>query len=160
MSRAIGLGVAAGIGCGLINLLVHRSILFCSTRGTYAGRFERFAIDVIGRMRPVDAVAGGVMAGLGEEPLFRGVLVPAFGSPAIGVTVAAIVFGLAHYLKRDYLGFLLWGMCEGVLFGTMFVVTDSIVVPAVAHGIFDTVGFIYFERMRDTKLKVCATASG
>jgi membrane protease YdiL (CAAX protease family) len=149
ITQALGLGVIAGIGCGLINLFVHRCLLYCSKPGSYARQFEKFAIDVIGRMSPIDAVAGGIMACLGEEPLFRGVLVPACGPPAVGVTVAAIVFGLAHYLRREYLGFLVWGICEGLLFGTLFVLTDSIVVPAIAHGLFDTVGFLYFERLRD-----------
>ena len=147
--RAIGLGVVAGLGCGLINLLVHRLLLFWSKPGSYARHFECFAIDVIGRMKPIDAVAGGIMACVGEEPLFRGVLVPACGSPALGVVVAAVAFGLAHYVRREYLGFLVWGMCEGLLFGTLFVLCDSIVVPAVAHGLFDTVGFLYFEHLRD-----------
>src|SRR5262249_46031165 len=137
------------ITCGLINLLTHRFLLYCSKPGSYSRQFDKFAIDVIGRMRPIDAVAGGIMAGLGEEPLVPGVLVPAWGPPGVGIIVAAIVFGLAHYLRREYLGFLIWGMCEGLLFGTLFVLTDSIVVPAVAHGLFDTVGFLYFERLRD-----------
>ena len=157
--RAVGLGVAAGLCCGLINLLVHRLLVVCSKPGSYARHFERFAIDVIGRMKPIDAVAGGIMAGVGEEPFFRGVLVPMCGSPTLGVVVAAVVFGLAHYVRREYLGFLVWGMCEGLLFGTLFVFTDSIVVPAVAHGLFDTVGFLYFERLRDQcaarKLEQC-----
>jgi membrane protease YdiL (CAAX protease family) len=37
---------------------------------------------------------------------------------------------------------------EGFVFGTLYVGTGSILVPAVAHGLFDTVGFFYFERLR------------
>jgi hypothetical protein len=147
--QAVAIGAVAGAGCGLVNMLLHRSLLYFLRAGSYARRFETFAIEVIGRMRRVDAVAGGIMAGLGEEPLFRGVIVPAFGSPVLGVIVAAVVFGLAHHLKREYLGFLIWGMAEGILFGTLFVATESIIVPAVTHAIFDTVGFLYFERLRD-----------
>lgn len=148
IALAVGFGVAAGLICGAINWLVHRT-LFAIGRETYLRRFKQFALEVIGGMRPVEALAGGAMAGLGEEPLFRGVLLPACGPPWAGIVLAAVVFGLAHYLRRDYLGFLVWGMGEGVAFGILFVATGSIIVPAVAHGLFDTVGFLYFERLRD-----------
>ena len=65
--------------------------------------------------------------------------------------MSAIVFGLFHYLRREYFEFLVWGMGEGLIFGTLFVMSGSIVIPAVAHGLFDTVGFLYFERLRDRR---------
>jgi hypothetical protein len=150
--EAVAAGALAGAVCGLINLALHRLLLCWMDPKSYANQFEKFAIEVIGRMRPMDAIAGGLMASLGEEPFFRGVIIPACGSPVFGVFVAAVLFGFAHYVRREYMGFLIWGMGEGLLFGTLFVLSGSIIVPAVAHGIFDTVGFFYFQRLRDRRV--------
>lgn len=147
VEMALGVGALAGLGCMLANFVLDRILRFVyGVR--YVRAFETFALDVIGRMTPIDALAAGLMAGVGEEPLFRGVLLPLCGRPIVGIVVAGIVFGLAHYLRREYFGFLIWGMGEGFVFGTLYVVTGSILVPSVAHGLFDTVGFLYFERLR------------
>jgi membrane protease YdiL (CAAX protease family) len=145
--NAIGLGVLAGAACMVANYLLDRSLRIIFGR-RYINAFETFALCVIGRMGPAEALAGGIMAGVGEEPLFRGVLLPLCGPPVMGILVAGVVFGLAHYLRREYYGFLIWGMGEGFVFGTLYVVTGSILVPAIAHGLFDTVGFLYFARLR------------
>ena len=150
VSRAMGIGTLAGFGCMVFNFLLDRTFRLAWGH-QYVKRFQRFACDVIGHMGPLDAVAGGIMAGLGEEPIFRGVLLPACGPPYVGIVVSAIVFGLFHYLRREYLEFLVWGMGEGLIFGTLFVMSGSIVIPAVAHGLFDTVWFLYFERLRDRR---------
>ena len=147
VERAIGVGVLAGLGCMVANYLLDRSFRL-AIGDRYAKAFQTFALDVIGRMGPIEALAGGFMAGAGEEPLFRGLLLPMCGPPVVGIIVTGVVFGLAHYLRREYLPFLIWGMGEGFVFGTLYVVTDSILVPAVAHGLFDTAGFLYFERLR------------
>src|SRR5262249_21414697 len=46
-------------------------------------------------------LVGGLVAGLGEEPLFRGVLLPLFSapSPGIGLLVTAGLFGAAHFIR-------------------------------------------------------------
>ncbi len=149
VEAAIGVGVMAGLACMVCNFLIDRALRIGFSQ-RYASRFEKFALDVIGRMRPLDALAGGLMAGVGEEPLFRGVLIPLCDPPVIGILVSAVVFGLAHYLRREYFGFLIWGMGEGLVFGSLFVLTGSLLVPAIAHGMFDFVGFLYFERIRDS----------
>jgi membrane protease YdiL (CAAX protease family) len=148
---AVAIGVSAGVGCGIVNWLMHQ-LVFWLRGADYTRRFHAFAADVIGRMGLAEAITGGVMAGLAEEPLFRGVLLPLCGPPAVGIVVSAVIFGIAHFLRWEYFGFFLWGIGEGLAFGTLFVVTGSIVVPAVAHGLFDIVGFLYFERLRDRGL--------
>jgi membrane protease YdiL (CAAX protease family) len=61
---------------------------------------------------------------------------------------AAIVFGLAHWLRREYWAFFVWGIGEGIIFGILLVDSGSILVPMIAHGLFDTFGFLYFQRLR------------
>jgi membrane protease YdiL (CAAX protease family) len=142
-------GVCAGLGLMALNYAVHQWLRL-QFGEAYERRFYAYAMDVIGAMGPVEAVGGGLMAGLGEEPVFRGVVVAAFESPTLGVICAAMLFGIAHYLRREFFWFFVWGISEGLLFGLLYVMTDSVIVPAVAHGLFDTVGFLYFEAMRDT----------
>jgi membrane protease YdiL (CAAX protease family) len=141
------LGVAAGFGCMVVNFLIDRVLRLALA--SYAREFNTYAIDVVRRMGFADAVAGGLMAGVGEEPFFRGVLVGCFEQPAVGVVAAAFVFGAMHHLRWRYISFSIWGVGEGLIFGTLYVTTGSILVPAIAHGMFDTVGFLYFERLRD-----------
>ena len=142
---ALGAGALVALGCMVANFLVHQ-VMHLSLGASYDKAFQNFALDVIGNMRAIEAVAGGVMAGVGEEPLFRGVILGWFPSPVVGITAAAVLFGLAHYLDRRYFWFFVWGIGEGVVFGMLFVWTRSILVPVVAHGLFDTVGFAYFIR--------------
>jgi hypothetical protein len=145
--RALTLGVAAALGCLVLNGLIDRA-LWLFFRPRYTQAIHRFAMDVSARMGPAEAVAGGVMAGLGEEPFFRALLIPLCGPPAVAVPVVAVIFGMAHYIRRGYFGFLIWGMGEGLVFGTLYVATESVIVPAVAHGVFDMFGFFYFLLLR------------
>ena len=144
---ALAAGVIAAVACMVANYVVHAALHF-ALGASYDSSFREFALDVIRRMGPADAVAGGVMAAIGEEPLFRGVILGWFPSPVLGVSVVAVLFGLAHFLSRRYFWFFVWAIGEGVVFGMLMVLTGSILVPVVAHGLFDTVGFVYFIRLR------------
>ncbi len=145
--RAVAIGAIAAFGCLVLNYAIDRT-LWLIFRQRYSRPFHTFAMDVIDGMGPADAVAGGVMAGAGEEPFFRALLVPLCGPPVMAVPLVAVLFGLAHYLRREYFGFLVWGMGEGLFFGMLYIATGSVLVPAVAHGIFDAVGFGYFLWLR------------
>jgi membrane protease YdiL (CAAX protease family) len=144
---ALAAGTAGALGCLVINYALHASFRLI-LGDSYSKKYYEFAMDVIRHMGPVDALAAGVMAAVAEEPLFRGVLLPALGGSAWGVVGSAVVFGIAHFLRREYWGFFLWGIGEGLVFGMLYVLTGSILVPAVAHGTFDTIGFLYFEQLR------------
>jgi membrane protease YdiL (CAAX protease family) len=70
-----------------------------------------------------------VASGIGEEILFRGLLVP-----AVGVVAAALVFGLVHQVRgRARWGWMVWATVMGLAFGLVFRVTGSLVGPMLAH---------------------------
>ncbi len=81
---------------------------------------------------------------IGEEFLFRGVLQRIFGewfnNPHLAVWLAAILFSLAHY---QFLGFMPRIML-GALFGYLFLWTQNIWMPVIAHFINNTVGVVYY----------------
>jgi membrane protease YdiL (CAAX protease family) len=70
---------------------------------------------------------------VGEEVLFRGLLVP-----VLGVVGSAIVFGALHQIRgRARWGWMGWATLMGLLFGTIFVATGSLVGPIAAHAIIN-----------------------
>lgn len=92
---------------------------------------------------PLTLFGVSVLAGLGEECLFRGVLNLAL-SDWIGMPVAvlttSILFGLAHLITPTYA--ILAGII-GVYLGILTAATDNLLVPIVAHTLYDYVALTY-----------------
>lgn len=87
-----------------------------------------------------------LLAGFGEEALFRGVLQPLAGrwtTPWVGLVVVSILFGLAHCLSWLY--FILAALI-GLYFGILANTFDSVTVPAVTHSFYDFIVLAYVTR--------------
>jgi len=70
-----------------------------------------------------------VASALGEELLFRGLLVP-----LAGIVVSSLVFGALHQIRGPgRWGWMAWATIMGLVFGALFVATGSLVGPIVAH---------------------------
>jgi membrane protease YdiL (CAAX protease family) len=85
-------------------------------------------------------------AGVGEETLFRGVFQEALLGwlglwPALAI--ASIVFGLLHALTPTYA---ILATLIGAYLGWLFVMTGNLLVPIIAHGLYDLIALIYFLR--------------
>jgi membrane protease YdiL (CAAX protease family) len=104
-------------------------------------RVVHFARDVV---RPVfaactelDLAIVSALAGLGEELLFRGLLQAALGrwlGPVAGLLAAGVLFGLCHPLTPGYVVF---AGLTGVYLGAIWLVSGNLLVPIVAHGLYD-----------------------
>jgi len=93
-----------------------------------------------------------LLAGLGEEMLFRGVIQSALAGWLGGdigmwgaLAVAALLFGLAHAITYTY--FLLAGLI-GLYLGWVWLLTGNLLVPIVAHAGYDFIALIYLVRLR------------
>ena len=88
-----------------------------------------------------------VLAGLGEELLFRGVIqglgTRLTGSPALGLAIASLLFGLAHPITRTYA---VVATLIGLYFGWLYLATGNLLVPVVAHAAYDFVALVYLLR--------------
>jgi membrane protease YdiL (CAAX protease family) len=114
------------------------------------GRIRRFSEQVV---RPllapcsvVDLLGISVLAGLGEEMLFRGVLQGAFSrwaAPWLAVTAASLLFGLLHAITFTYA---LLATLMGIYLGAVWLWTDNLLVVVVTHALYDFLVLLWLLR--------------
>jgi len=82
-------------------------------------------------------VAG--LSSLGEELLFRGLLVP-----VLGVALSAALFGLVHQMRGPSRWvWAAWAMVVGLMLGAIFAMTGSLVGPLLAHALVNAANLTY-----------------
>jgi len=89
-----------------------------------------------------------LMAGIGEEVLFRGVIQAGLADrlPAwLAVGIAALLFGVAHWLTMSYAVF---AILIGVYLGILFLLTGNLLAPAVTHALYDVVALTVLARLK------------
>jgi CAAX protease family protein len=89
-----------------------------------------------------------LLAGVGEELLFRGVLqtkLADWTTPIVGLAIASLLFGLAHALSKLYFMF---AVAVGAFLGWLAFRYHDLVAPMVAHGVYDFVALVYLSRSR------------
>lgn len=88
-----------------------------------------------------------LVAGVGEELLFRGVLQVVFCrwlGVALGIAVASVLFGVLHPVTWVYV--VLAAAC-GAYLGLVFQASDNLLVPMVAHALYDFAALVYLLRL-------------
>lgn len=99
----------------------------------------------------VDLAFVALLAGVGEELLFRGFIQATLAEKlpqwtAIGI--ASLVFGMAHSVTRLY-AILAFGI--GVYLGWLFVAFENLLVPIVVHAGYDFVALLFLLRRGSPK---------
>jgi hypothetical protein len=109
------------------------------------------------------AVIAG-LAGLGEEMLFRGVAQPAVAqwvggpwAPWIGLAAAALLFGLAHPIT---FGYVVLAAAMGLYLGWLLIATDNLLVPVLAHGLYDFIALVWLVKARPSPVGWIDKANG
>lgn len=98
--------------------------------------------------RPADLALLSVLAGVGEEALFRGVIQTGLSGtwgPAAGMLAAGALFGLAHGISRSYA---IYAAAVGVYLGGLLLVTENLLVPILVHALYDFVALTWLVRLR------------
>jgi membrane protease YdiL (CAAX protease family) len=87
-------------------------------------------------------VISGITAGFREELFYRGIVQQTLQRKynyKIALAIATLLFTLSHiqYIYYGQLNGLLLIACAGVIFGSIFICTGSIVITAAIHGLYD-----------------------
>jgi membrane protease YdiL (CAAX protease family) len=103
--------------------------------------YHEVLVPLFSRFNTPGIVLIGVMAGIGEEWLFRGVLLP-----AMGWVLSSVVFGIAHIGGRSMLAFGVWASGMGFVLGGLALLTGGLTAPMVAHGVYDMLALAYLRQ--------------
>ena len=106
-------------------------------------RVQEILGDTIARLQTWQMALISLGAGVGEEVLFRGTLVPRLGDGIIGICLAGVLFGVLHWITPLYA---VLAAIFGVFLGWLFLVTDNLFVPIVVHALYDLVALISLRR--------------
>lgn len=89
-------------------------------------------------------------AGLGEEMLFRGLLQTGLADfwngthgVVLAVLLASLAFGVCHWLTPTYA---VLAAAVGAYLGLLLILFDNLLVPVVAHALYDFIALIHLAR--------------
>ena len=144
---------AAGAGLGVAAALP-MLLLFAALRRWPVGglaRIQRFFEEVLrpllGDCSLAELALLSLLAGAGEELLFRGVLQPALVrglGPPVGLVVTSVLFGLFHPITATYV-VLAAGL--GLYLGLVAWAGGNLLIVMVAHALYDFVVLVYLLRL-------------
>ncbi|WP_416309710.1 lysostaphin resistance A-like protein [Spirulina sp. 06S082] len=120
-----GLGLAGAIS--IASAIVHR--LWPAYR-----RSANYYLELV--IKPLmwpDLIWLGLLPGLSEELLFRGVMLPAFGLNIAAVILSSIFFGVLHLSGMQQWPYMIWATIVGGILGFSAIATGNLLVPIVAH---------------------------
>ncbi|HMF11684.1 MAG TPA: CPBP family intramembrane glutamic endopeptidase [Gemmataceae bacterium] len=144
--RALALGIAV-FGIVLASdVSLHG--LFCLLFGTRYRRRHRELAAVFRDQRLSAILAGSLMAGVGEELVFRGL-----SESHVYLVGGALAFGVLHHVRRDLWPFTVWAVWQGLLFASVVYLTEMLAVTMVAHFLHDLAGFLIF-RYVNTRMPI------
>lgn len=97
---------------------------------------------------PAQLAAIALLAGIGEEALFRGVLQSALAGPLplwAALLLASLLFGVVHWVTATYA--VLAG-AVGLYLGALYLLSDNLLAPIVTHSLYDMVALVVLARMK------------
>ncbi len=80
-----------------------------------------------------DLIWLGLLPGLSEELLFRGVMLPALGLNIFAVLVSSLLFGVLHLSGAGQWPYVVWATIVGFALGYCALITGNLLVPVIAH---------------------------
>ncbi|MEX2114437.1 MAG: CPBP family intramembrane glutamic endopeptidase [Pirellulales bacterium] len=145
-------GALAAVPMVVLLLLMHRWPV-----GPLRSLMELVERQLVPHLRActlADIALISLVAGLGEELLFRGVLQTAMtrltGSTWLAIAITAVAFGAVHAVSVTY--FLLAGII-GAYLGWLFVFSGNLLPPILTHAIYDFAALVYLLRIETRPIR-------
>jgi hypothetical protein len=125
--QALLQGLGLGSGISIASAVVYR------IWGEYRRSADQYLSMVLKPLLVPDLLWLGLLPGLSEELLFRGVMLPEFGLDFLGVLLSSLCFGVLHMSNLKQWSYVVWASLVGIALGMSAVWTGNLFVPIVAH---------------------------
>lgn len=151
----------SGLGWGLVAtlpaLLLFWLCLICPWKplAEMTRIVDRRIVPMFRDCRVGEMAAISLLAGIGEELLFRGLLQGGVanyvgGLPGIwlGLLVGGVVFGLAHPVSKTYAIII---TLIGFYLGGLYLLSGNLLAPITTHAVYDWLVLVYLTRVRSRR---------
>lgn len=122
-----GIGLAVGVAISAVSAAIYR------LWPAYRRSADFYLTFVLAPLTLGDSIWVGLLPGMSEELLFRGVMLPAVGLNATGLLVSSLCFGVLHMSSRQQWPYAVWASAIGLVLGASALATGNLLVPIVAH---------------------------
>ena len=120
-----------GIGLGLIITIL--SSLAYRFLPNYRKSADYYLEMVLKPLAMPDLIWLGLLPGLSEELLFRGVMLPALGADHLAVIVSSLCFGVLHLSGLQQWPYVIWATLIGVILGYSALLSGNLLLPIFDH---------------------------
>ena len=134
---AIGLGI--GLGVALLSSVIYE------IWESYRIAAQEYLEMVLKPLETVDLIWLGLLPGLSEEMLFRGVALSALGMNGIALIVTSVVFGALHMASAKHLSYTVWAIAVGMMLGAITMYTGNLLSAIVAHVVTNSLSGIIWK---------------
>jgi len=134
------------LGLGLAVIITSGSSLVYRLWPAYRQSADFYLELVLKPLILPDLIWLGLLPGMSEELLFRGVMLPAIGLNAVGVVATSLLFGILHLSGSQQWPYVIWASVVGLMLGFSAVTTDNLLVPIVAHVITNLLSSYLWKR--------------
>lgn len=141
-AEALAFGVSIGITITIASSIVYR------IWPAYRRSADFYLEFVLKPLLWLDLIWVGILPGLSEELLFRGVMLPAVGLNIAGVVVSSLCFGILHLSGSNQWAYVVWATVVGLLLGYSAVATGNLLVPIVAHVLANLIASCFWKLAR------------
>lgn len=123
------------LGLGLGGAITLLSSLIYQIWHQYRVAADEYLEMVLRPLELPDLIWLGLLPGMSEELLFRGVAIPGLGMNITAVVISSVVFGGLHMASPKYLPYMIWAMTVGFFLGMITLQTHNL-LPAIAAHVF------------------------
>ncbi|NEQ74694.1 MAG: CPBP family intramembrane metalloprotease [Okeania sp. SIO2C9] len=125
--RALLWGVAIALGITIASSLIYR------IWPTYRRSADQYLKLVVTPLLWPDLIWLGLLPGLSEELLFRGVILSALGLDTVALIASSIFFGVLHLSGKQQWPYMVWATIVGMVLGYSALATGNLLIPIIAH---------------------------
>lgn len=123
LTWALGVGLAITLGSAIIYRLWP----------AYRQSADFYLALVLKPLEWPDLLWLGLLPGLSEELLFRGVMLSDLGLNAPALVISSVLFGILHFSGPQQWPYVIWATAVGLLLGASALATGNLLVPIGAH---------------------------
>ena len=137
-----GLGLLLGLGISGVSAITFR------LWPAYRKSADVYLSFVLAPLALSDSLWIGLLPGMSEELLFRGIMLPAIGLNFTGLLFSSLCFGILHMSGPRQWPYAFWATAIGFVLGFSALLTGNLLVPIVAHVVTNFTSSVCWQLMQ------------